>query len=254
MNNGQFGILEAVKKAYIFVGTQRRYLLRLALLPLFLHVVTALFLQHYNPDASTLEAFLWAFPANIVFAWFMFAEARLLLLGEKQDCLPNDQAYLTEHRRAMNISVILLLLFDMAMAAMTAWMEWSMKSGTFGVNTPITLSVFFLLGSLFWLIRFSVLHILAAVGYPLRVFLHQIRGMGFSLRLIGMGLLCVIPVYTVFEFLLEMVVPTSGEHLTPDQMTSVILLSAPTAMIVPILLNAAAAYALKDLLGQKATA
>jgi len=247
MSGGHFSILEAVKKAYMFAGAQWRYLLRLCALPLVLHLATAAGIQSLRPDASIIETFLWSLPANVAFAWFMFAEARLLLLGERVDRLPPDAAYLADRRHAMRVSIIILLLFDMALTAIAACMDWAVHSGGFGTDAAVTVPILFLLGTLFWGLRFAVAPILASVGYPLRSFLRRVHGMEFSVRLLGLGFLCALPVYFVLEILLESFLPVTGE-ITPDQMTALIILSAPVAIIVPALLNAAAAFALKDML------
>jgi hypothetical protein len=179
----------------------------------------------------------------------MFAEARLVLMGERIDYLPQDENYLNERRRMMNYSVTVFLLFNMALTAISAWLQWTVTSHAFGDNMAITLASLFFIGGMFWGLRFSVAYIVAAVGYPFRAFLQRSEGMEFSLRLLGMGLLCAFPVYLALELLLEILFPELTSNPAPETMSMVIVVSAPIAFAVPVLLNAAAAYALKDMLG-----
>lgn len=245
MGNSRFSMVRAVRNAYLFTGRQAAYLLRLGAMPLALQLVTVLGLYHYRPDASVIESFLWALPANVFFAWFMFAETRLLLLGERLDALPTDEGALRDRDRAMTLSIMILLLFNMAMTAVIACMKWAVVSGSLEQSAAASVGIAFLIGALVWGLRFAVLHILAAVGYPLRAFLSRVRGMEFSLRLIGMGFLCSLPVYIALEMVLRVFLgPSAAEQL--GVLTAV---SVPVGIFVSVLLNAAATYALQDLLG-----
>jgi hypothetical protein len=249
MGKSQFSILMAARRAWFFLSASKVYLLRLAALPLALHVATSVGLQVWRPEASVLEAFLWALPANAAFAWFMFAEARYLLLGERIDRLPPDDGYLQDRQRAMRLAVIILLLCSMAFTAVSAWLDWASNPAVLGGNPGVTILTMFLIGAMFWGLRFFVVHILAAVGYPIRAFLARVHGLEFSLRLLGLGLLCACPVYLLLGMALETVFSGAGT-LTDAQTTVVILITAPVAFFVPTLLNAAAACALQELLGR----
>lgn len=245
MDNGRFGIIRAVKNAWIFTVAQRGYLARIGLLPLCLQAGTAVLLQQFAPSASMPEAFLWTLPANLTLAWFMFAEVRLLLLGERLDRLPQDEAFLQERRRAMKLSVIILLLLDMATGVLFfAWLAVS-------AFPPVAraLSQAAMTALLLWTLRYSVAHVAAAVGYPLKDFLRRVQGPMFALRLAGMGLLCAMPLYYLLAVVLVSALPADGEP-TAAQIMLGICISAPVSLLALALMNAAAVFALKEILGR----
>lgn len=251
MRNGRFGVIDAVRNGYAFVGREWRYLVRIGAGPLLAYAGTAFLIQKTNPGAGMIEVFLWSLPANVAVAWFLFAQARLLLLGERVDRLPaGDAAHAAARRRAMTACIAILLLFDMAMTSVHVWVTWSVKSRAIETSAPVTASVFFLFGAVFWGLRFSVVHILAAVDYPIRAFLRRVHGLRISARLVGMGLLCVLPVYLPLELVLSAAYPGPA-RLEPGDLAFVALLGAPFAVVSSMLLNAAGVFALKEILGGK---
>lgn len=253
MDNSKFAIFEAVKNAYLFVGREWLYLLKAGSLPVVVQVVTALFVQLQREDASATEAYLWGMPATLLFAWFTFLETRLLLLNERLDELPRDPEYLKERQHGMKLAVIINVLFNMAMAAAVALLTAAANSGQWGANLPLTLGGLFLIGAVFWGVRFGVLPILAAVHYPFRPFLQQVKGPMFPLRLITMGAVCLFPVAFLFQMLLASIMSRSADMAAPAKLTqgeqlALVLASAPLSLLIAALLTAASTYALKQLL------
>lgn len=257
MDKAQFNIFDAIRNAYLFVGRNWLYLLKIGMLPVLMQIGVALFLQSQRPDASTIESYLWGLPATTLFSWFMFLEMRLLLLGERIDKpLPKDINFLRDRQRALRVSIITALLFNMWLAASVTLLLAATDSGLWGVNWPLTLAGLFLIGSIVWGMRFSVLPILGAVDHPFKPFLDQVRGMMFSLRLIGMGILCLLPVAFVFQILTALFISRPADPAVPFKLSDaeqigVLIAGAPLSLIVSALLNAAAAYALKQLLGAR---
>lgn len=249
MSPNRFNIIESVRNAYIFIWQNISYLLRYGLLPFAVNLITALGVQYYASDATPLQAFLYTFPANTFFAWYAFVLVRFLLLGERLDALPKDVSFQVAREKLMARSMIILLLFNMAIAGTASFMVWAINTGNFGKNSLISVLVIFLMGGLVWGVRFGVVHILAAVDYPIRPFLSRIHGMGFSFYLIGMGALALAPVFFVFELLMKALLPDI-ETPSDANATSFLFLTAPLGLLIPMLLNAAAAFALKDMLGK----
>lgn len=251
MSGGTFGIIEAARSAWQLLLEQRAYIVRIAALPVCAQVGTTLALRFLNPEAGVIESFLWNFPATVLFAWLMFAEARFVLAGERLDRLPQDAAYLGARLHAMQLGVLFTLIFNMAVAAATAWLEWAMRTGEAARGGLASAATFGAVILLVWGLRFSVMHIVAAAGYPPHVFLRRVRGAEFSLRLLGMGLLCALPVYLLLMLAVELAVPDAAQGLTDVQSAMIIIFTAPVTMFVPLLMNAAAVFALKELMGRK---
>lgn len=251
MSDGYFNIFAAVRRAYIFIGMNRGYLARLAILPLALHLISGLAVNYYRPEASLIEITIWMFPASVALSWLVFLQTRLLLLGESVDRLPQDAGYLQDRARVMQLCVIIMLLFQMTCTIFSTCLQWILLQQQPDVEPKASILpfLFLVMGVMLWGLRFSALHILAVVDYPFRPFLRRVRGMEFSLRLLGMGMLCVLPVWLLLTILLEMFFG-DVEKLTQAQATMGIIIGAPVSILIPLLLNAAAAYAIKDILSK----
>lgn len=252
MNNSNFNIFEAVRNAYIFTRRERLYLLKAGFFPMMAQILTSSILQFWVKETSPIESYLWSFPATVLFAWYVFLEMRLLLLGERLDNLPSEKALLADRRQAMKVSVIVYLLFSMGMAVADAYLVMAMQSGQWGVNGLLTLVGLFIFGGLFWGLRFSVAPILASVNHPIRPVLRRMDGMMFSFRLIGMGILCLFPLIFLFLFPLSLLIVQLASPITPIKQGLLIVIGgAPVSLIVVTLLNASIAYALKQILGSR---
>lgn len=250
MNGAKFGIIDSVKKAWRFTVDNRGYLMRLGFIPLMLQMVTVMFLLNFRPESTVFEIFLWNLPANMFFAWYMFAEVRFLLLGERLDRLPGDAEYLAVRSLSMKRAVLILLLFDMGLTAAFGWVEWASRTMMAEQSALVAMSIPVLYAAVFWALRFSVLHVVAAVGYPLRAFLRRVRGVEFSLRMAGMILLCSLPIYLAFGFLAALLL-AGAESVDGIRGALFRIMQVPTAMLASVLMNAAAAYALKEMLGRE---
>lgn len=254
MENNQFSIFPAIKNAYAFAGREWLYLLKVGTLPILLQIGTSLFLQFQRADASRIEGYLWSLPTTALFAWFTFVQVRLLLLGERVHHLPLDRPFQRTRNRALQLSVLTSLLFNMALSSALALLILALESGQWGVDWMVTLGGLFLLGGLFWSVRFSVVPVLAAVHYPIRPVLKQIHGMMFSLRLISMGVVCLLLPAFLFKVVLESFIigpiePAVELKLTTVQQILLIVCSAPFSLVIAVLLNASIVYALKQILG-----
>ncbi len=257
MDKNHFSILEAVRDAYLFVGREWLYLLKAGALPVAVHIVAALFIQFERPDASLIEGYLWSLPAATLFAWFVFVEMRLLLLGERITQLPQTHDDRRDRQHAMKLSVITALLFNMVTAALMALLVTAANPEQWGINMPLTVGGLLAIGALFWGLRFGIVPILAAVQYPIRPVLRQVlsgsmENVMFSFRLLGMGLVCLFPVAIMFQVLITLFVhqgDTPATQLNAMQQLIMIIATAPLSLLISALLNAAAAHALKQMLG-----
>ena len=256
MDSSKFNIFESVRNAYLFVGRERVYLFKAGFLPVAVQIVTSLFIQFQRAEASVIEGYLWGLPATLLFSWFTFVEMRLLILGEKLDQLPHDTGYLQDRQRAMKLAVTTSLLFNMAMSLAMLTLMAAAESTQWGSEWVVTLGGLLVAGAIFWGARFGLLPILAAVHYPFRPFLKQVSGAMFSLRLISLGIVCLFPVALLFQLFIALLLGRPADPSVPFKMTqpeqiAVILTSAFLSLFVSALLNAAAAYALKQILGAR---
>ncbi|MDI1228717.1 MAG: hypothetical protein PSY14_13635 [bacterium] len=253
MSGSQFSITNAVRNAYIFVGRERAYLTRLALLPTGVDALTKVMIFMNGKDMSIFESFSWSVPSAVLTGWFMFHLARLLMMGERANALPNDTAYLATRQRGMNASILIWLLFSMSWVALQGFQSWVMNPEQGVVNLGMaTISMLFF-GAAFWCIRYGVAHILAAVNYPISKYIRRVAGLSISFRLTGMGLLGVLPVLSCFYFLTTLVMPTGVTDMYDPRLAPIVVLSAPVQMIITAIMTAAGAFALREIMERPST-
>lgn len=256
MSGSNFNMPMAIRSGYLFVGREWRYLARFSLLPIGLTLITDLLMYYQKREISMFEDYLWNIPALAFFGWFMFLEARLLLMGERVDNLPQDQAYLLDRRRGMSACVLVWLLFIMGRTTLIAYLSWGI-----GKNNPlINFFWLFLIGAGIWGIRFAVAHILAAVGYPIRRYIFQVNGIIISLRLAGLYLMACIPVALVEFGLTSLMLPEAAkgtiidakmlENLPESTAISLLVMEDLCDIVSMTLATAVFCYALKDMLSR----
>src|SRR5438552_1187140 len=105
-SNTSFNMPMAIRSGYSFVGREWAWLARFCLLPVGFGLITDLLMYFQKREISMFEDYLWNIPSLALFGWYMFVEARLLLLGERADAVPQDPEYLLDRRRAMTASVL----------------------------------------------------------------------------------------------------------------------------------------------------
>lgn len=252
MDYSRFSIFEAVRNAYIFAGREWPYLLKTGLLPIGAQIATVLFIQFQRPDASQLEIYLWGLPATVLFAWFMFLETRLLLLGERLDRLPEDAAYLSDRRHAMELAILAAVLFDMArMALLIGLMGIVPANPEESMPPPLVLVGIFIISVLFWGMRFIVAPPLAAVHHPIRPVLQKLRGGLFSLRIICMGFIALLPVGMAGLILLGTPPETAAAAQAQTTHIPTLIADSFLSFASVAVLNAAVACALKQILNPR---
>lgn len=250
MSGSQFSITGAVRNAYAFVGREWRYLLKLGLLPMGVGLVTKGVLFALQSDLTATAVSLWNLPAAAMTGWFIFYEARLLLLGERGDGLPQNPAFLAQRKRCMSLCVITFLLFYMAAKGIMDFHVWSVGQTVSGENTFLFAAGALLFGVGIWGLRFMLAPILAAVDYPVRRYMKIVNGAGISFRVLGLMALGSLPVLAVFFTLAALFLPPIVPSQQLDVPLPLVLLDVPMVLLIWAVLAAAGCYALKEILGR----
>jgi hypothetical protein len=251
MKKGYFHITQAVLNAYHFVWHEWRHLAGLAVIPLLASFVTEIATEVLRPDASPFEDFLWMIPATALSAWFMFAIIRYQLLGEKVTQLmqQGDLLYLKERHRLMQACAIVWILFNMAILSIGIFFSHISRTEDAHEHSGMVIGAMLLIGATFWGVRFSVAHLLVAIGYPVKKFIFQVDGAGISFRLIGMGLMASFPVLMVLQALLGLFLPPDLQNISGLQYAIVVVIGTTLSFVMTAILTSAAGFALREMLG-----
>jgi len=252
MNNSRFDIIAAVIHGVRFTVAERRYLIPALVLPYALTLLTnvASFFLIEKQAGNLLAALMITLPASAAAAWFMFVQARLIIFGERLGNLRQEPHFLIQRHNDMTASVLTWILFKMAVIAVSTYLLWWKDQGSPDTFDHYSMIGMLIIGATFWGLRLSVAHILVAAGYSVKQYIFRVNGAMISLRLLGMGILISIP-FEIFSEPLTAIL-TQGKP-PPGQVETVFLLAILSAVscILMALLNAAAVFALKEMLGQQ---
>lgn len=246
-----FSISNAVRNAFHFVSDEIHYLARLAAPVIFLQVGLALAHNMVNKEPSSLEIFLWELPGNIMLGWFLCALARLVIFGERLNTLPMQDVRFMQYRaRLIKTSIFITLLIKAAYALFADMVVNLIPTDNFeDVTIYSQMILAFSLFLLFWGARFLLVPLLAAVDYPIDVFLKQAKGYSISLRVLGICTLCTVPFFVVLYLGVSMIV-SDGNNVTELEKIGLLVFQKPVAVLMAAVFNAGFVFALKEMLGK----
>ncbi|MDE1151946.1 MAG: hypothetical protein PW788_05345 [Micavibrio sp.] len=264
--SSRFSITQAVVDGFGFAKREWRALARMSVLPLGAGIITqiAIGLETSN-DLSPYAEFIYTLPALILSARFMFQVTRLRLLGEREENLPADPAYLAARQQALRASILLWLVVNAAATVIVGYFEWLsvvagasvMQGAASGAPPVINESHFFynIIGLLLmvcaiWGVRFAAGHLILAVEYPLAPYLRRVRGFGISLRLLGLSFLIAFPASFAFLGVIQLLAP-DGKMPSPVPFAFFVVLNNIISFVCLSVLTAAACAALKEIMGRK---
>lgn len=250
MNSQRFDIIGAAAFGFQSVFAERRYLSAIAVVPVC--IVTAIELAKiFGLDKQSLITELVSIlPISMAGAWFMFLQTRLLVFGER-----TPETYTTppdERRRAFEACALLWTLTQIAALALVGYMLfWQQQMTSESAGPAVNVIGYLLIGASFWALRFSVAHILGAIGYSIREYIFRVNGAMVSLRLLGLMLIVMFPVallaMPVEEALIAAVKAKEPPAITVAGLS---FLRVIFNFILLAVFNAAGVYALRQMLGK----
>lgn len=264
----RFNTIDAAVAGYRTVFAYTRYIAALAVLPLAVAIAVTLMTINIDEDLSLAVQFMLNLPVYATSGWFMFMLMRLIVLNERID-RPAQNAALSEpfaqslRQQQMRASVVTWILFNLALTAIAGYLLWmsaqlSDKNMTAealqALKAQLMVPNMLLVGACLWGVRLGVLHLLAAVGYPLSAYMKRARGVGISVRLIALGLVTLMPVALMQQAVIEPVVRGDVDIAKMSFVEQAVFVAATQtlSMLGTALLTAAAAAALKQMLGGEA--
>ena len=255
----RFDILQAVKSGAGFCLLHWRYLFATGTIAIAADIVTTLALQMIPHEFTMLEAFLCNLPATAISAWLMAITTRLAILNEKITDGGKNLIAAAERQEDLHLCILIWLVFNMGFIFVISGLDWAGRmvetANTAGTEPPPAAAVIgmLLIGAAFWAARFSVAHLLAAVGYPIKKFIFMVNGPGFSFRLIAMALVIFIPCFSIFRVVLGALAPALDGSANIGGLTffAITVVTGLFNFFITILTTASAAFALKEMLGRE---
>ena len=247
-----FRIIDNIQGAFGVLRKEGHYIMRLAMPVLFLKIALTAAQSQFSPSASVFEQFLWQLPGNVMMGWLICSITRLIIFDERLQNLPITDVRFMQYRAGLiKTSIFIGLLFQACLVIMFFIFENAVTAVEKPEDVDSVVFIFLLafIGLTFWGIRFMLLPLVAAVDYPLRVFLRQIQGFRISFNMFGMNALCTLPILICAQIiLLSLLAPLSA---APEVKKLLFQVSAhPFEILVNVLLTTSLVLALKEMLGK----
>ena len=207
----KFDILTVATSAYKKSWDARRYLLRLAAVPLALKLFCFTIASYYISSAdgnqnNYIVFMLIMIPALVAEGWMLSHYIRFLILGQSWPFratgdMDADMAVLTERARGILGGMIVFVLINMTVGflneivgrTMMPYMPTGSGEQTVQIPPHIAMLSFVLIGFMFWGFRLLWLYIPYALNMDIKSYLAGIKGASASLHMIGLWLLCFVP-------------------------------------------------------------
>lgn len=203
-----FDLTSATANAYRKTWHERRYLLRLAAMPVLVKLAFYILATSLTQgdDGTYMRFVLIMVPAFLAEGWMLSHYVRLIVLDHRWPFRPSgdfekDMAILSVRARGILSGMIVYVLINMAVGLFVwgamAYMMPYVPDGESGTPPQVPGVVAFLsvliLGFMFWAFRLIWLYIPYALNQDGASYLRALRGIGSSLHLIGIWLLCLLP-------------------------------------------------------------
>ncbi len=249
----QMDIIDATRRAYRTIWDERSYLLRLAMIPLGLKLICFTLAANYADSGTYMRSVLIMLPAILAEGWMLAHFIRLLGLNHRWPFRPTGDMnadFSVLHTRARGIlsGTIVFALINMALGFLVATVGPYFSSflpenpsDAAHVDIPgyaLLMSVG-MLAFMFWGFRLTWLYIPYALNMTPGPYLFVLRGLGTSVHLIGLWLLCFLPFYLVLGVFTGVIGPALAALLGKSVATLLALVMGVIADTLKTLLTTA---------------
>jgi len=244
---------EALKGGYSFLAHNFAYTAKVSIIPFALHIICNLFVQLERPSASVFEIYLWQLPAVAAFGWLLFLQVRLMFFMERFDTPITHPVFIAERIQAKQASVIIFILFNMFFKFSAMGLFALSKSDLITSSNILGFMPLVILLVMLWSVRFGVLYIIAAVSFPLGIFVKKAKSPLFSVQLVALAIIATMPIMILFQMLLPLLVPSvfavEDISLISDiERIRLVILTAPVTLFSSLIVNACVTSAIKQML------
>lgn len=269
-----FDIIESSGKGYALVWAERKYLLRLALVPILMKFTCLMVLIGLDWQTDMVRHSLVMLPSYFFEGWLFAHLIRLIYFEQRWPFRPTgnavkDMRVLEDRARGVTAGtltyvVVKFLVGGFIALAMTTVPEEMRGDGGIPTAPPVSsgsepgLAEFFaavlLIFIMLWAFRLLWLYIPAAINCPLREYLRKINGFSSSFYLLGTWLVCYVPLFFLMLLIMDAVFQPLGSTGEAGTLLGGYLLSlfhVVADTVIAMIATAGLAYGIRDVLRGK---
>lgn len=216
-----FDVIDAAQHAYRQFWAERAYLMRLAMVPIFVKFICLVTVMSLGLKDNFLRQALIFLPDYFTEGWMLAHVVRLAFLGQRWPFRPTgdntaDEMILRDRFRGVMAGTLSYVLvkflaagilhyFILAEAEMTRAAEAGQLNG--GVFLVMLVMMFVML----WAVRLMWVHIPMALNFPVRDYLRAVgRGLMPSFYMIGAWMVCTVPVMFLMKMAATFIIVLAG--------------------------------------------
>lgn len=250
-----FDIVDAIGKGYLATWRERRWLARLAFVPVMAKIVSLQAIMLLEMERNFLGQAIVLLPSFVLEGWLLVRFVRLLALGERWPEHQNAPGFRPDPRPVLAgllaytlMQFILRGLVALMVSGATGRASPDMASAPAPDPLSFVLAGAFLVGVV-WSFRYLWLYIPASVGIPLDDFLKTIRGFGVSFAMMGVWIVSFLPFMMALGVLTGLIAGpwTSGGSAPPAVDGLMTAIQAVLDTMISLVSTAAMTYGIRQM-------
>jgi hypothetical protein len=196
-----FDIMHATKQGYFHFWAGRHVLVRLAMIPLFLKIISYFTVLSLGLEGNVLRQGLILLPATLLEGYMVCVFLRLAVFSHEPIEKPYGSAAEVYYKiRARDIqagAVIYTLLKLISTFVVGIIMGMDPPSEEFQTSFLAFLLILALMVFMIWAVRIAWIYIPVVLGYSVKEYLYRVRGFSFSFHALSVWIMCLFPLLLV---------------------------------------------------------
>jgi hypothetical protein len=259
-----FDIIEASGKGYRLVWQERGYLARLAFIPVLVKLICYTVAVVMGWETQFIRFSLAMLPSYLADGWMLAHLVRLIFLGQRWPFRPGpdpeaDAFNLAERALGVSRGIAVFALTRLLLAGIVSY-GYERLSAPYLAHPqepPPPHFVLFapvLLLATLWGFRLIWLHIPAALNYPLRAFMRDIRGFSTSLHMVAVWLISMLPPILLYIFIVSLLMSPvrDAAHLPSLIEFTLNIVHVVLDTIITLIATASVSYGMIQMIGRAA--
>ena len=269
-----YDVTDSAMQGYALIWKERAYLLRLAIFPLLIKFVCATTVIMNGYEFDFIKQSLLMLPSYFADGWVMSHLVRLIFLDQRWPFRPTgnsqtDMATLRDRAGGIMAGTVCFALLEFLKTGLIGVMfmaatppgttpEAMLAGGAVDPAASTTSSPYTavmgmaLIVLTIWMIRYLWLYIPAAAGFSGRAFLRRVGGMMGSIRLLGVWMICSIPILFLFMIIASVLL---GSYTATDDIPAALDflmngLRVTVIMLTTLITTAGMAYVIRGMFAQ----
>jgi len=220
-----FNVINSAHYAYQLVWREWRYLLKLALVPLVIKFASFLLSMMYSEGDNIIRMSLLLIPAYFAEGWMLSHFVRLITNGQRWPYVMTgddviDLKAAKERGRPLLAGILGFVLINLFIAlyyhVFSSFMPSAVVAGEVinpeDVTPEMFLTMSVMTAFVFFAFRFVWLYIPFAARMNPFDYIRKTNGIGVTVRMIGLWLICFVPVVTVMQGIISLFVSGGAEQ------------------------------------------